>query len=125
MLDLAARLSLADVDELIGQHKGKAREGAPLSDAEIALNLFAEDARSMSLFNSDRALARSLGQEEEEVYVHARLILFYAVDIGFLQFWRPIADTSNPGSGPTPAADSATCCSVCRVCSEIGVVTHS
>ncbi|KII92507.1 hypothetical protein PLICRDRAFT_172589 [Plicaturopsis crispa FD-325 SS-3] len=68
LLDLAARLSLADVDELIGQHKGKAREGAPLSDAEIALNLFAEDARSMSLFNSDRALARSLGQEEEEVF---------------------------------------------------------
>lgn len=62
-LDLAVQLSLEDIDALQAAHKGKQRQGAPISDAELALNLFAEDARALAMFNNDRALAQSLASD--------------------------------------------------------------
>jgi hypothetical protein len=54
--NLVARLSIQDIDELESQ----TRDGSQTTDAELALRIFAEDARSLITFNSDRALAEAL-----------------------------------------------------------------
>lgn len=59
---LAARLSLQDIDEFEGRHRGNNDEGIPMTDAELALSLFFEDAR----FNSDRAMALSLSESTDD-----------------------------------------------------------
>jgi hypothetical protein len=58
--NLVARLSIQDIDELQSQ----VRKGSQMSDAELALSIFAEDARSLITFNSDRALAVALNEAE-------------------------------------------------------------
>lgn len=63
--DLVARLSIEDIDELENCRKGKGKEGAPLSDAEVAFRIFAEDARALMQYNNDRALAQALSETEE------------------------------------------------------------
>lgn len=63
--DLVARLSIQDVDELESRHKGKETQGTRLTDAELALKLFAEEARSVMEFNNDRALAMALSEVDE------------------------------------------------------------
>lgn len=62
---LAARLSIQDIEELQARQRGQRREGAPMSDAELALSLFAEDAHSLLTFNTDRAMALSLSEIDE------------------------------------------------------------
>lgn len=66
MLALLAQLTLADIEEIENRQKGKQRQGAPMTDAELALSLMAEDARSLEVFNSDHALARRLAQSESD-----------------------------------------------------------
>ena len=58
--NLIARLSIQDIDEL----EKNGMQGSQLTDAELALSIFAEDARSLITFNSDRALAMALNEEE-------------------------------------------------------------
>ena len=61
LLSLIASYSLQDVDEIGGRRKGKAIDG-PLSDEEIAFQLFAEEARALQALVSDTIFARSLDQ---------------------------------------------------------------
>lgn len=62
---LVARLSDEDIDQIEARHNGKQRQGAVLTDAELALSIFAEDARTLKKFNSDRALAEAMNEGEE------------------------------------------------------------
>lgn len=59
---LVARLSLQDIDDL--QSQTAPQPGTPRSDREVALALFAQDARSSIVFQRDRALAARLQAEE-------------------------------------------------------------
>lgn len=61
METLFARLSLQEIDVFEGVHRADQGEG-PMSDAELALSLFFEDARALQRFNSDRAMALSLNE---------------------------------------------------------------
>lgn len=63
--DLVARLSIQDIEELEDRQKGKRKKGAFLTDAELALSIFAEDARALIQFNRDRALAEALNEMGE------------------------------------------------------------
>lgn len=65
MAALVARLSLQEIDEFEGGHMADHGEG-PMSDAELALSLFFEDARSLRRFNSDRAIALSLSESTDD-----------------------------------------------------------
>ena len=65
LVDLIARFSIQDVEQLENLQKGKRREGAPLTDAELALSIFAEEAQALLQFNSDRVLAEALNEMEE------------------------------------------------------------
>jgi hypothetical protein len=62
--NLVARLSIQDIDELESRQKRNGMQGSQLTDAELALSIFAEDARSLITFNSDRALAMALNEVE-------------------------------------------------------------
>ncbi|THH13680.1 hypothetical protein EW146_g6574 [Bondarzewia mesenterica] len=64
MSSLMAQLSLEDIEILESGFKIKQRRGAPLTDAELAMSLFAEDARASIVFESDRAFALSLQASE-------------------------------------------------------------
>lgn len=66
--DLVARLSLQDIEVLERQQNGTDRHESQLSDADLALRLFAEDARSLVMFNIDRALAMSLNDTGERAF---------------------------------------------------------
>lgn len=60
MMALLAQLTLEDLEETESRQKGKQRDDAPLSDAELALRFFVEDAQATLSFQRDRALALSL-----------------------------------------------------------------
>jgi hypothetical protein len=60
LLSLVASLALEDVDDLHASAKGKTRFGAPPTDAEVAMRLYAEEAASLLAFSKDAALARSM-----------------------------------------------------------------
>ncbi len=59
LLSLVASCSLEDVEAIQGRRKGKDR-GGPLTDEELALQLFAEEARALQILAQDIALARSI-----------------------------------------------------------------
>lgn len=65
MATLFARLSLQEIDEFEGVHRANHGEG-PMSDAELDLSLFFEDARSLQRFNNDRAMALSLNESTDD-----------------------------------------------------------
>lgn len=65
ILALAAGLTLEDIEELESTQKGKHRQGEPMTDAELALSIFAEDTRSSIIFDNDRAIALSLQASEQ------------------------------------------------------------
>jgi hypothetical protein len=65
LMAIVAQLTLEDVTALGGREKGKSRHDAPKTDAALALELLAEDARTLGLFERDRALAQSLQEAEE------------------------------------------------------------
>ncbi|KIM77724.1 hypothetical protein PILCRDRAFT_613582 [Piloderma croceum F 1598] len=62
--NLIARLSIQDIDELESRQGKNGMQGSHLTDAELALSIFAEDARSLITFNSDRALPMALNEAE-------------------------------------------------------------
>jgi hypothetical protein len=66
-LALMAQLSLQDIEEIERQQRHVARAGRPLSDAELALTLFAEEARASIMFNNDRAFAQALQAAEPQL----------------------------------------------------------
>ncbi|KAI0374361.1 hypothetical protein BV20DRAFT_1033200 [Pilatotrama ljubarskyi] len=74
LLSLIAALSLEDIDQVQGRRKGKAQDG-PLSDEELAFQLFAEEASALDTFARDVAFARSLDSALES---DARLLEEYA-----------------------------------------------
>lgn len=57
---LIASLSLEDIDTVQSCRKGKGREDCPPTDEELALQLFAEEAKSLLDISSDAILARSV-----------------------------------------------------------------
>lgn len=67
MSNLIAQLTLEDIHELESNstRKGKGREGAPQSDAELAFDLFASEIKSHMIIQSDRDLAARLQAEVE------------------------------------------------------------
>ncbi|KAI0735373.1 hypothetical protein C8Q76DRAFT_712045 [Earliella scabrosa] len=65
LLSLLAACSLEDADDIRGRRKGKAR-GGPLSDEELALELFAEEARTLEILAQDMLLARSIDRAIRE-----------------------------------------------------------
>lgn len=65
MLALVAQMGLNDITEIEERRKGKGRADATPSDADLALTLFAEEARAFRIRESDRALAQSLQEEED------------------------------------------------------------
>ncbi|KAI8995299.1 hypothetical protein BD414DRAFT_410253 [Trametes punicea] len=64
LLSLIAKLSLEDVNELRSQHVG-ARSDGTLTDEELALELFAEEATVLDTFARDMRVAQSLGRALE------------------------------------------------------------
>ena len=64
--NLVARLSIQDVDELESRQQWKGTKGPQLTDAQLALKIFAEDARSVIAFNNDRTLAMALSEAEPQ-----------------------------------------------------------
>jgi hypothetical protein len=65
LVSLTARLTLQDIQEIESRQKGKRNEGAPMTDAELALRLAAEEARSSVIFDSDRAIAQRLQESDD------------------------------------------------------------
>jgi hypothetical protein len=65
LVSLAARLTIEDIGEL--ERRQERRDNAPMSDAELALELTASEARASAMFRTDRALAQSLQDAEERV----------------------------------------------------------
>ncbi|GJE85954.1 hypothetical protein PsYK624_020340 [Phanerochaete sordida] len=59
-LELIASLALLDIDCVQGCRKGKAQDGAPLTDEELAFQLFAEEANSLLVVSRDAILAESI-----------------------------------------------------------------
>jgi len=59
-LALIASLALEDINDVQSRRKGKAKSGAPLTDEEVAFQLFAEEANSLISFSHDAILARSV-----------------------------------------------------------------
>jgi hypothetical protein len=57
---LVAEFALEDIRELSSSQKGKAKEGTPASDAEIALQLYAEEAEALQGTVKDHILAQSI-----------------------------------------------------------------
>ncbi|KAI0361832.1 hypothetical protein OH77DRAFT_1418090 [Trametes cingulata] len=74
LLSLIAALSLEDIDQVQGRRKGKATD-APLSDEELAFQLFAEEASALDTFSRDLAFAQSLDKALES---DARLLEEFA-----------------------------------------------
>lgn len=66
-LALFGRLSLQEINDFEGGHRTNHGEG-PVSDAELALSIFLEDARSLQRFNSDRAMALALGESADDPF---------------------------------------------------------
>jgi hypothetical protein len=62
LLSLVAQLSLEDVDDIQSHSKGKGRGDAPLSDEEIAMRLYHEEAAALMQITRDFAFARSLDE---------------------------------------------------------------
>jgi hypothetical protein len=62
--NLTARLSIQDIDELESRQGRNGMQRSQLTDAELALRIFAGDARSLITFNNDRALAMALNEVE-------------------------------------------------------------
>lgn len=60
LLHLFATLSLQDIDEIQVNRKGKSRHDVPLTDEELAFQLYTEEANSLLAFASDAILARSV-----------------------------------------------------------------
>ena len=59
-LELIASLALLDIDKVNSSRKGKAQDGAPLTDEELAFRLFAEEANSLLVASRDAVLAESI-----------------------------------------------------------------
>ncbi|KAF7973718.1 hypothetical protein HWV62_14410 [Athelia sp. TMB] len=57
---LAARLSELELEQLEERQRANREEGVPMSDAQLALSLFAEEARAFQTFTRDRAIALAL-----------------------------------------------------------------
>ncbi|KAI0361831.1 hypothetical protein OH77DRAFT_466696 [Trametes cingulata] len=60
LLPLIMELSLEDIDRVRSRRKGKSRDGSPLSDEELALQLYEEEINALDTFSHDRQLARAL-----------------------------------------------------------------
>lgn len=65
--DLAAvaSLALADVDRVQARRKGKAQDGTPQTDEELAFQLFAEEASSLLALSRDVIFAQSIDRALE------------------------------------------------------------
>ncbi|KAF8663439.1 hypothetical protein AX16_001009 [Volvariella volvacea WC 439] len=61
---LAALLTLQDIEEIEALERNKHRAGVPLTDAELALTLFAKEARSSLVIENDRLIAQRLQEME-------------------------------------------------------------
>jgi hypothetical protein len=64
-LALVASLALADVDLIQARRKGKAQDGTPLTDEELAFQLFAEEASSLLALARDAIFAESIDRALE------------------------------------------------------------
>ena len=60
---LIARMALEDIEELYNSRKGKGRYDAPLTDAEVALQMQAENLRTFLKLIDDSQVAQSLATE--------------------------------------------------------------
>ena len=60
LLTLAAELSLEDIEQIERHQIRLDTDNTGVSDAELALSLFAQEARNSIMYNNDRALARAL-----------------------------------------------------------------
>ena len=63
---LAARFSVLELEQLEERQRANREEGLPVSDAQLALSLFAEEARAFQTFTSDRAMALALGATTDD-----------------------------------------------------------
>lgn len=68
VIAMVAQLGLDDIADIERRQKGKARANATLNDGDLALALFAEEARAFGTRESDRALAQSLQEEEDRTH---------------------------------------------------------
>ncbi|KZT06377.1 uncharacterized protein LAESUDRAFT_743524 [Laetiporus sulphureus 93-53] len=65
ILAMIAELCLDDIDNIESAHKGKGKASTTPTDEEIALQLLAEDARSLLAVSKDAAFARSVDKALE------------------------------------------------------------
>lgn len=71
-LALIAALSLEDVDSVQAGRKGKAQDGIPLTDEELAFQLYAEEATRFLAFSRDAIVAGSMDKAIEADYALSR-----------------------------------------------------
>jgi hypothetical protein len=60
LLSLVAALALEDIEDIQSHAKGKGRYNAGPSDADIAMQLYAEEASQLLAYSKDAALAQSM-----------------------------------------------------------------
>ena len=111
LLSLIAALSLEDVDEVYGRRKGKAVDGPP-SDEELALQLFAEEARALQVYAQDIELAQSIANADAELVAqYVQIEEFERRDreaaIAMSRAWSSQSPTAAPIHA-TPSRPSAT-----------------
>lgn len=106
LLALIAAYSLEDVDNIQGRRKGKETLGRQSTDEELALELFAEEARALERLARDMVLAQSIDQA---ICVDAALLAEHEraeeVARGDREIARAIAEGRTP---PQPPAVSVT-----------------
>ncbi|TFK87946.1 hypothetical protein K466DRAFT_662662 [Polyporus arcularius HHB13444] len=106
LLALIAAYSLEDVDSIQGRRKGKETLGGQPTDEELALELFAEEARALERLAHDMVLAQSINQA---ICMDAALLAEHEraeeVARGDREIARAIAEGRTP---PEPPAASIT-----------------
>ncbi|RDX56062.1 hypothetical protein OH76DRAFT_1452169 [Lentinus brumalis] len=101
LLALIAAYSLEDVDSIQGRRKGKETLGGQPTDEELALELFAEEARALETLARDMVLAQSINQA---ICVDAALLAEHEraeeVARGDREIARAIAEGRTPPEPP-------------------------
>ncbi|KAH8100561.1 hypothetical protein BXZ70DRAFT_1000275 [Cristinia sonorae] len=105
LLQLVATLSLQDINDVQANRKGKARQGALLSDEELAFQLYAEEANSLLTVANDAILASSIDEAlKTDCAIIRQMVASENVAIRDRQLAMAMAQGRAP---PTPASEPA------------------
>lgn len=102
--ELIAQLTLDDIDSLENGRKRKGKEGAPITDEELAFQLYAEEAHAMLTCTQDHNVAESLARA---LNADLRLVRMLENDETVAREDREVALALSEGREPPSRASSS------------------